>query len=128
MRSLFVIGGPLILATWFAFHSNLITFANEQPGMVHLAGVEPGGTFGLLHTETYQCDESGANCVLVDERTETFDVEELEFEPEAIEYREGSSASYNKTMQPGLAKFTEIHISRPTGFNWGEWKFNFADR
>ncbi len=37
----------------------------------------------------------------------------LELEVEPIEYREGSGGDYHKTKQPGLSKYTNIHISPP---------------
>ncbi len=37
----------------------------------------------------------------------------LELEVQPIEYRNGSSGEYHKTKQPGLPKYTNIHISPP---------------
>ncbi|MEM9336421.1 MAG: hypothetical protein AAGA35_01025 [Patescibacteria group bacterium] len=127
MKTLFYIGGPLILLTWFALYSNALTFGNQHPGMVHLPGVQPGGTFlGLFTTKVYQCDETGANCVLVEETTEVSEIEGLEFEEDPIEYREGASSDYNKTKQPGLNKYPYIQVKRPKDFDWGTGKFIFT--
>ncbi len=135
MKSFLFIGGPIILFTWFAIHSDLLTFADQHPGMVHLAGVPSGGTFLMQHKEVYQCDESGSNCVLVEESTEVSEIETndtefsevegLELELDPIEYRDGVDSDYNKTKQPGIAKYTDIHLSRPTGFDYKSWKFMF---
>ncbi|OQP68342.1 phage tail protein [Niastella populi] len=38
----------------------------------------------------------------------------LDFETEVIEYREGSSPTYNKTKQPGLTKFSNVTLKRGT--------------
>ncbi|MEO1259487.1 MAG: phage tail protein [Bacteroidota bacterium] len=42
------------------------------------------------------------------------EVSGLDFETEAIEYREGSSKKYNKTQQPGLTKFSDVTLKRGT--------------
>lgn len=152
MKTFLYVGGPLILFTWFCFHSDLITFGDQQPGMIHFGGVEQGGTFALRHEETYQCDENGDNCVLIDEKTEVSEVEEpqpssgvsasanyrleeqstgfadisgFEIEQEPIEYRDGVSKQYNKTKQPGLTKYANITMKRPTGFDWKSFRFEF---
>lgn len=152
MKNFLWIGGPLVLFTWFALHSDLVTYGSQHPGLIHLGGVEQGGTYALVHEETYQCDENGNNCVLVDEKTEVGEVQDgslpagvsaspnyrleeqstgfgevgdLQFEEQPIEYRDGLSAEYNKTKQPGLTKYANISIKRPSGFNWGKLKFTF---
>ena len=38
----------------------------------------------------------------------------LDFETEVIEYREGSSKTYNKTKQPGLTKYSNVTLKRGT--------------
>jgi len=38
----------------------------------------------------------------------------LDFETQPIEYREGSSKTYNKTKQPGLTKYSDITLKRGT--------------
>src|SRR6476659_8089864 len=40
------------------------------------------------------------------------EVSGLEFETEVIEYREGSSKTYNKSKQPGLTKFSNVTLKR----------------
>jgi len=42
------------------------------------------------------------------------EVSGLDFETEVIEYREGSSPTYNKTKQPGLTKYTNVTLKRGT--------------
>jgi phage tail-like protein len=42
------------------------------------------------------------------------EVSGLDFETEVIEYREGSSPTYNKTKQPGLTKYSNITLKRGT--------------
>lgn len=42
------------------------------------------------------------------------EVSGLDFETEVIEYREGSSPTYNKTKQPGLTKYANITLKRGT--------------
>jgi phage tail-like protein len=42
------------------------------------------------------------------------EVSGLDFETEVIEYREGSSPTYNKTKQPGLTKFSNVTLKRGT--------------
>ncbi|WP_367867734.1 phage tail protein [Pedobacter sp. WC2423] len=42
------------------------------------------------------------------------EVSGLDFETEVIEYREGSSPTYNKTKQPGLTKYTNVVLKRGT--------------
>lgn len=125
MKTWLYVGGPLILFTCFSLWSDLLTFGDQQPGLVHVAGVGPGGSFSLLHKEIYQCDEGGNNCVLVEESTEFSEVDGLELEPEAIEYRDGMSKQYNKTKQPGLTKYANITMKRPKDFDWGTLKFEF---
>ena len=125
MKSLLYVWGPLILFTWFGLHSDLLTFGEQHPGIVHLGGVESGGTFALVHEETYQCDESGTNCVLVKEEDSFSEVSGLEMEEQPIEYRDGLSSTYNKTKQPGLTKYTNITMKRPSSFNWSKLKFEF---
>jgi hypothetical protein len=127
MKTWLIVGGPLILFTGFALHSDLLTFGKQHPGIVHLGGVERGGTFALVHEETYQCDENGANCVLVEENTEFSEVAGLELEEQPIEYRDGASKQYNKTKQPGIPKFTNIVMRRPTNFDWKTLRFEFDE-
>jgi phage tail-like protein len=48
----------------------------------------------------------------------------LDFETEVIEYREGSSPTYNKTRQPGLTKYKNITLKRGTflgDFDYYKW-------
>jgi phage tail-like protein len=40
------------------------------------------------------------------------EVSGLEFETEVIEYREGSSKTYNKSKQPGLTKYANVTLKR----------------
>ncbi|NQX43281.1 conserved hypothetical phage tail region protein [Pedobacter steynii] len=42
------------------------------------------------------------------------EVSGLDFETEVIEYREGSSPTYNKTKQPGLTKYANVVLKRGT--------------
>ena len=42
------------------------------------------------------------------------EVSGLDFETEVIEYREGSSPTYNKTKQPGLTKYANLTLKRGT--------------
>jgi phage tail-like protein len=42
------------------------------------------------------------------------EVSGLDFETEVIEYREGSSPTYNKSKQPGLTKFSNVTLKRGT--------------
>jgi phage tail-like protein len=42
------------------------------------------------------------------------EVSGLDFETEVIEYREGSSPTYNKSKQPGLTKYTNVTLKRGT--------------
>ena len=42
------------------------------------------------------------------------EVSGLDFETEVIEYREGSSKTYNKSKQPGLTKFSNVTLKRGT--------------
>lgn len=125
MKTWLLVGGPLILFTGFVLHSDLLTFGTQHPGVVHIGGAEQGGTFMVEHQETYQCDEYGENCVLVDEKTEFSEVAGLEIEEQPIEYREGIGSDYNKTKQPGIPKYTNITMKRPSGFSWSNWKFMF---
>jgi hypothetical protein len=127
MKSWLLIGGPLILFTGFALHSDLLTFGDQHPGVLHVGGVLPGGTFLGVHKEVYQCDENGANCVLIDESTEFGEVAGLEFEEQAIDYRDGIGGDYNKTKQPGLSKFPDIRLRRGSevDFDWKAWRFTF---
>ena len=124
MRSLLFIGGPLIVCLGFALHSDLLTYGDQNPGMVHVAGVPLGGMFAV-QKDTYVCDEDGNNCTLVDSTTEFSEVSGLELEEQPIEYREGSEKTYNKTKQPGLSKYTNIYFKRSTGFDWKNLKFTF---
>jgi hypothetical protein len=153
MKKLLYVGGPLILFTWFSFHSDFVTFGNQNPGIIHFGGVEPGGTYALVQEDTYVCDENGNNCTLVDSTTEVSEVADggtpagvsqsanyrleeqstgfanvvgLEFETEPIEYREGDEP-VTKTKQPGLTKFGNITMRRPSGFSWESFKFDFPD-
>lgn len=61
---------------------------------------------------------------MVEENTEFSDIDGLEIEHQAIDYRDGSE-EITKTKQPGLAKYTNITIRRPTGFDWKNLKFIF---
>lgn len=38
----------------------------------------------------------------------------LDFETEAIEYREGNNKKYNKSKQPGLTKYSNVTLKRGT--------------
>ena len=38
----------------------------------------------------------------------------LDFETQPIEYREGSSKTYNKSKQPGMTKYSDITLKRGT--------------
>ncbi len=154
MKSLLYIGGPLILFSWWSFYSDLITFGDQHPGVVHIAGTEPGGTFALVQEDTYVCDENGNNCRLVDSTTEVTEVEEgelptgvsaspnyrleeqqtgfsdisgLEIEEQPIEYRDGVGGDYHKTKQPGLTKYGNIYLRRGSDidFNWKGLRFEF---
>lgn len=125
MKPWLYIGGPLVLFTCFSLWSDLITFGEQHPGVVHLGGAAPGGTFFGVHEEVYQCDENGNNCVLVEEKTEFSKVADLEIEEQPIEYRDGMSAEYNKTKQPGLTKYANITMKRPKNFDWKTLKFEF---
>jgi phage tail-like protein len=49
------------------------------------------------------------------------EVSGLDFETEAIEYREGSSPTYNKTKQPGLTKYANVSLKRGTFL--GDFKY-----
>ena len=124
MKSLLYIGGPLILFTGLAFWTDFFTLPEEEPGIVHFSGVPMGGMF-QLNTKYYECDESGGNCVLVDETNEFGEIADLELEQQAIEYRDGTAGEYNKTKQPGIAKYTNIHMKRFSDFNfdYSQWKF-----
>ncbi|SHE51525.1 phage tail protein [Pedobacter caeni] len=42
------------------------------------------------------------------------EVSGLDFETEVIEYREGSSPTYNKSKQPGLTKYANVTLKRGT--------------
>ncbi len=42
------------------------------------------------------------------------EVSGLDFETKVIEYREGSSPTYNKTKQPGLTEYKNITLKRGT--------------
>lgn len=152
MKNFLWIGGPLILFTWFALHSDLVTYGSQHPGVIHFGGIAPGGTFAVVHEETYHCDENGNNCVLVEEKTEASEVEngalpagvsvspnyrleeqstgfgevgDLQVEVDPIEYRDGMNAEYNKTKQPGITKFANITLKRPSSFDWSKLKFRF---
>ena len=127
MKSLLYIGGPLLLFTSLAFWTDLFTFPSEEPGIVHFSGVPMGGLF-QINTKYYECNEGGNNCVLVDETTEFTEVDGLEFETEEIEYREGAGKQYNKTRQPGLSKYTNIHLQNfgDYDFDFGQWKFEYG--
>lgn len=131
MRTLLFIGGPLIATIGFGFYSGLISFVEEHPGLEHQAGVPMGGAFEMRYEETYQCDESDDNCVLIDTSTEVSEldtelteIEGLELEDAPIEYREGSEDTYVR-RQPGLAKYANIIVRRPDGFDWNTFKFVF---
>lgn len=54
------------------------------------------------------------------------EVSGLDFETEVIEYREGSSPTYNKTKQPGLTKYPNVVLKRGTFFGdfeyFEQWK------
>ena len=124
MRTTLLLGGPLILFL-FALHSNVLTYGEMHPGMVHLSGVNPGGTFVVVEEETYVCE--GDSCTLIDTTVEVEEVEGLSFEEETIEYRDGIQKEYNKSKQPGLKKYTDIHIKKPSGFDWRRFQFEFED-
>jgi phage tail-like protein len=52
------------------------------------------------------------------------EVSGLDFETEVIEYREGSSPTYNKKKQPGLTKYSNITLKRGTflgDFEFFQW-------
>ena len=123
MKSLLLVGGPLIAFIGFSLYSDLLTFGDQHPGVVHLGGAPQGGTFALVQEDTYVCE--GDNCTLVDSTTEFSEVEGLELEEQAIEYREGSSKEYNKTKQPGVSKYANIQFRRPMGFDARSWRFVF---
>lgn len=57
------------------------------------------------------------------------EVSGLDFETEVIEYREGSSPTYNKTKQPGLTKYSNITLKRGTFLGdfefFEQWKKTF---
>lgn len=152
MKTAFLVGGPLIVAIGFGFYSGLLEFAHNIDGLEHKAGVPMGGTFVMEYEEVYQCDENGDNCVLVEENTELREAEEgdlpagvsaspnyrleeqqtgfsdvsgLEIEEQPIEYREGVGSEYNKTKQPGIAKYANIVMRRPSGFDWKTLRFEF---
>lgn len=127
MKTALTFLGPLVLTIGFGFYSGLLDFTDRVDGLEHTAGVEQGGTFALEHTETYQCDENGDNCTLVDTNTEFSEVEGLEFEETPIEYREGSE---NTTVRKfsGISKYANITLRRPSGFNWKKLKFVFEDK
>lgn len=145
MKSLLYVGGPLVLFLGFSLWSDAITFGEQAPGMVHFGGQ------AIVQQDTYMCDEGGGNCVLVDSTIEVkeakdthiqsgvsqsanyrleeqhtgfSDVSGLEIEQEAIEYRDGSEPTYVR-KQPGLQKYANITMRRPTGFDWTSWKFIF---
>lgn len=124
MKTWLYVGGPLILTIGFGFYSGLLDFAHNLDGLEHTAGVEQGGTFALERQETYKCDENGDNCVLVDEKTTLSEIDGLEFEEQAIEYRNGSE-DITVRKQPGIKKYTNIVMHRPDGFDWGSMKFIF---
>lgn len=125
MKSALIFFGPIILTLGFLLWSDGLTFGNQHPGMIHVGGVGPGGTFNLFHKEVYRCDENGVNCVLVDEETSFSEMSGLELEQETIEYRDGMSKDYNKTKQPGLTKYANISVKRPMSFDWKGLKFEF---
>ena len=127
MKSLFLIGGPLIAIFGLSLYSNLLTYGDQSPGMIHLAGVAPGGTFAIVQEDKYLCDEGGNNCTLVDSTTEFTEVSGLEIEEQPIEYRDGVSKEYNKTKQPGISKYANIHFKRSSGFDWKSFKFEFEE-
>ena len=126
MRTLLFIGGPLVATIGFGFYSGLLDFAHRVPGIEHMAGVEQGGTFAIEHQETYQCDESGNNCVLVDEKTEVSEIDSLELEEIPIEYRNGSENIIVRKMN-GIPKYTDIVVRRPRDFDWHNLKFSFEE-
>lgn len=125
MKSLLFVGGPLILFTCFSLWSDLLTFGEQHPGAVHVGGAVPEGALFGVHKEVYQCGESGKNCTLVDESIEFSEVDSLELEDQAIEYRDGLGTEYNKTKQPGIPKYANITMKRPSGFDWKNLKFVF---
>ncbi len=152
MRTALLVGGPLILFLGFSFYSDLFTYGEQHPGIMHFGGVEPGGTFLLVQEDTYVCDENGDNCKLVDSTTEVSEVEDgevpagvsqsdnyrleeqstgfadvsgLEVEQQPIEYRDGSE-DITVRKQPGIAKYANITMKRPTKFDWKSWKLIFA--
>lgn len=128
MKTLFFIGGPIILTIGFGFYSGLLSFAEQADGIEHTAGVESGGSFVLKQEETYQCDENGNNCTLINTNTEFSEIDGLEIEETPIEYRDGAGNEYNKTKQPGIPKYTNIVMKRPEGFDWSTLKFTFDNQ
>lgn len=124
MKTALFFCGPIIATIGFGFYSGLLEFAHKLEGLEHQAGVEMGGTFALEYRETYQCDENDANCVLVEESTEFSEIDGLEIEETPIEYREGSDDIHVR-KQPGIAKYANITLRRPSGFNWKSLKFEF---
>ena len=70
--------------------------------------------------------ERGNNCVLVEETTEYGEIADLELEQPAIEYRDGTGNNYNQSKQPGIPKYTNIHLNRISDYDFdvSEWKFN----
>jgi hypothetical protein len=124
MKASLIFFGPLVAIIGFGFYSGLLDFADKIDGFEHTAGVEPGGTFALQHEETYQCDENGDNCILVDTKTEFSEIEGLEFENSPIEYRDGSENIAVRKLN-GIKKYTNVTLRRPSGFNWKKFKFTF---
>lgn len=114
----------MIATIAFGFWSGLLEFVENIDGLEHAAGVEQGGAFAIEHQETYRCDENGANCVLVDEKTEFSEIEGLALEEQSIEYRDGSEEIMTIKM-PGIPKYSHITMKRPTGFDWKTWRFMF---
>ena len=131
-----VIGGPavVVLGAWFLVASGIVYFGDVPPGIEHQAGVESGGTFAVERQETYQCDEGGNNCVLVDSRTDIEAIDrtsfaeieglDMEIEQDPIEYREGDEITTVRKLS-GLNKYANINMRIPTGVDWGNWKFTF---
>lgn len=123
MKTAFLVGGPLIVSIGFGVYSGVVSFGDVD-GLEHQSGVEAGGTFALEHQETYQCDEEGSNCVLIDSSTELSEIDGLEIEQEPIEYREGDELTTVRKLN-GLNKYANITLRRPTGFDWKSWRFMF---
>lgn len=128
MKLVLIVGGPLILAIAFCVWSGIIVFGDVD-SLEHEAGAPKGGTLGLVEKkETYQCDENGNNCVLIDESTSFSEASglDLEIEQEPIDYREGNEPTTVRKLN-GLTKYANITLRWPIGFDTGNWKFVFDE-